>query len=65
MEEEKSSRFKAFSGNYRRLDGKEVKGDPTANDEEEEYDPRKNKLPNGVRDNLFGNNFEGKGVRLN
>ena len=59
MEKEQQKKFKAFQGNFRRLDGKEVKHDPTANDEEEEYDPRKHKLVGGVRENLFGNFFAG------
>lgn len=65
MEEEKTKKFQAFSGNYQRLDGKQVKGDPTVQDKEEDYDPRKHKLPNGVREHIFGPKFTGKGVRLN
>jgi hypothetical protein len=65
MEKENNKRFQAFSGNYQRLDGKQVKVDPTAKDDEEDYDPRKHRLPNGVRENMFGNSFAGKGIRVN
>lgn len=65
IEEEKVKKFKAFSGNYRRLDGKQVAYDPADHTDEEEYDPRKHRLPNGVRDNLFAKSFGGKGVKLN
>lgn len=65
MEQEKVKRFKAFSGNYQRLDGKQVKLDPSQDNDEEEYDPRKNKLPNGVRENMFTKSFVGKGIKLN
>lgn len=64
MQEEKVKKFKAFSGNYQRLDGKQLK-DAIVNEEEEEYDPRKHRLPSGVRDKMFVKSFTGAGVRLN
>lgn len=65
MEKETVKKFKAFSGNYQRLDGKQVKMDPSAHEEDEEYDPRKHKLSTGVRQDLFGKTFAGQGIRLN
>lgn len=56
------SEFSAFTGNYQRLDGKKVKGDPTA--KVEEYDPRKHKLKHGIRDYNIETYFKGQGVSL-
>lgn len=62
IEEEGRKVFKAFKGSYRRLDGKEVKIDPVAKDDE--YDPRKHRLENGVRENMVLKKFQGTGTRI-
>lgn len=54
--------FSEFTGKHTRLDGKALKEDQTK--KKEEYDPRKNKLPNGVRTNLTTEVFSGKGLRI-
>lgn len=55
--------FSEFTGKYQRMDGKTVKDDLAK--KKEEYDPRKHKLPNGVRkDTAFIDPFAGKGVRI-
>lgn len=33
--------------------------------EEEEYDPRKHRLPNGIRKKIIADDFKGKGVKIN
>ena len=54
--------FREFRGKYQRLDGREVKNLP--HQEDDEYDPRQHRLPNGVRETFKEENFVGKKVRV-
>ena len=45
-----------------RFDGKTVKDDVVKR--KEEYDPRKHRLPNGVRKDIAVDPFSGQGVRI-
>ena len=54
--------FNQFTGKHTRLDGKALKED--AIKRKEEYDPRKHKLPNGVRKDTAIDPFSGKGVKI-
>lgn len=57
-----NKQFSEFTGKFMRLDGKAVKDDPSK--KKEEFDPRKHKLKNGIRENLFTEAFTGKAVKL-
>jgi ubiquitin fusion degradation protein 1 len=57
-----NKQFSEFTGKYTRLDGKALKEDPSK--KKEEFDPRKNKLKNGIRDNLFTEAFTGKALKM-
>lgn len=64
MDEEanKDKPFEAFSGKYLRIDEKSVKEDLAR--KREEYDPRKHRLPNGIRQDLVTQTFAGRGIRI-
>lgn len=54
--------FSEFTGKHARIDNKTLKED--AAKKREEYDPRKHRLPNGVRKNLITESFVGRGMRI-
>lgn len=54
--------FSEFTGKCQRLDGKAAP--EGAVNKKEEYDPRKFRLPNGVRKETFVDPFTGKGIRI-
>lgn len=58
----KDKPFEAFSGKHARIDQKSLKEDMQR--KKEDYDPRKHRLPNGIRKNLITESFAGKGIRL-
>jgi len=62
--EQGESQFRAFRGNYQRLDGKEVKYDPVEHVTDTEYDPRSRRLKRGVRGVEIFDEFAGSGVRI-
>lgn len=62
MKERENKEFAEFTGKFMRLDGKAVKDDVVK--KKEEYDPRKHRLPHGVRRDLVLETFSGKGVRI-
>lgn len=63
IESNKDKEFSEFTGKHFRIDNKTLKEDLSK--KREEYDPRKHRLPNGVRKDLApADAFAGKGVRI-
>lgn len=64
MDEEanKDKPFEAFMGKHSRIDEKALKEDMAR--KKEEYDPRKHRLPNGIRQDLVTQTFAGRGIRI-
>jgi len=53
-----------FSGQGIKINGQKVEASHEKKVDNEEYDPRKHRLHNGVRQNIFGYEFKGNGVAV-
>lgn len=62
IQELETKEFKEFQGKHIRLDGKALKDDVVP--KKEEYDPRKHRLPRGVRASSSTEAFSGKGYKI-